>query len=147
MSDDEKCHPAEWCVHYRGISDRKGGFVDSCHAGVSYSAWRTKETRPHQPCFLDKSGNSKPNALPCEKLRRPTPDEIAANEKSWERRKNNLVAALTVIAPWRKANKGKSASDVIECPICKGRLHLAIAASNGHVHANCDTAGCVSWME
>ena len=34
------------------------------------------------------------------------------------------------------------------CPICNsGSLHYSIAASNGHIHARCDTEKCISWME
>ena len=51
------------------------------------------------------------------------------------------------IADWRKAHKGKSASEVVECPACNGKLHLSISSYNGHVHGKCETAGCVSWME
>lgn len=39
------------------------------------------------------------------------------------------------------------APEVVECPACKGRLHLSIAAYNGHVHGKCETDGCVAWME
>lgn len=50
-----------------------------------------------------------------------------------------------VVAEWRKKPWGKR--EVIECPACKGKLHLSQASSNGHVHGQCETAGCVSWME
>jgi len=37
---------------------------------------------------------------------------------------------------------------VIDCPACGGRntLHFMVAY-NGHVRAQCATAGCVEWME
>lgn len=35
----------------------------------------------------------------------------------------------------------------IECPICKGRLYIRQASHNGHVWGQCETEGCVSWME
>lgn len=34
----------------------------------------------------------------------------------------------------------------IECPICSKKLGYLIA-SNGHVHAKCETKHCLSWME
>ena len=37
--------------------------------------------------------------------------------------------------------------DMVECPVCKGKLHLSHAAVNGHVWGKCETAGCVEWME
>lgn len=34
------------------------------------------------------------------------------------------------------------------CPICKtGRLQYQRSSHNGHVHAQCSIAGCVSWRE
>jgi hypothetical protein len=64
-------HAARWCIHFRSIPDH-----DTCAVGVRYSAFGTFQTRP---CFLDETGASKPGAVPCEKLRRPTPKEIAAH--------------------------------------------------------------------
>ena len=41
-----------------------------------------------------------------------------------------------------------SVSGVINCPVCnvENSLNFAIS-SNGHIHARCDTKGCVIWME
>ncbi len=59
---------------------------------------------------------------------------------------NRMRIVGPVVAAWRKKPpRGKT--EIIECPICKGRLHLSQAASNGHVHGKCETEGCVSWME
>lgn len=58
-----------------------------------------------------------------------------------------IAVALKGIADWRKQHKGKSHAEVVECPVCKGRLHLTIAACNGHVHGRCETDSCVAWME
>lgn len=33
-----------------------------------------------------------------------------------------------------------------ECPVCKGTLVWRMA-SNKHIHARCETVGCVAWME
>lgn len=143
----DPAYAAGWCIHYRGITGSRGESVTTCEKGISYECWRTKETAPHQPCFLDDKGHSKPGALYCQELRRPTPEEISAHETWAEDRMNRTIAVMNGIAGWRKAHKGKSASEVVECPACKGRLHLSIAAYNGHVHGRCETEGCVSWME
>lgn len=136
-------YAAGWCIHYRGITGARGERVTSCEVGVEY------DTLPkgRQPCFLTKAGESKPDAGPCEKLRRPTSDEIAEHEKWLGERMEKQIAVMNGIAAWRKAHKGRSAQEVVECPACKGRLHLSIAAYNGHVHGRCETDGCVSWME
>lgn len=140
-------YAAGWCIHYRYNRDVKKDQPDTCEAGVDYKRWRGV-THASQPCFLDdKTGESKPNALPCEHLRRPTAEEIALHEEWRKARMNRMAVVMTAITPWRKAHKGKSAHEVVECPICKGRLHLSIAAYNGHIHGRCETADCVSWME
>lgn len=37
---------------------------------------------------------------------------------------------------------------VVECPICKGKLHFTRAINyNGHVHAMCETDHCLGWIE
>lgn len=64
-----------------------------------------------------------------------------------DKRLSVLGNVMRGIKPWRDAHKGKSAAEVVECPACNGRLHLSIAAYNGHVHGKCETPGCVSWME
>lgn len=141
-------YAAGWCIHYRYNHDRdlQGGKPDTCEAGVDYKTFEGTKF-PVRPCFLDKQGQSKPDALPCEHLRRPTPEEIAAHEKWLEFRMDKLGTVMRGIKPWRDAHKGRSAQEIVECPACKGRLHLSIAAYNGHVHGRCETDGCASWME
>lgn len=137
-----------WCIHYRApkIGNWGNGHVD-CEAGVLFATFDGTKF-DQRPCFLNKeTGESKMGALPCEHLRRPTHDEIAAHEEWVAARMNKFGVVMTGIRPWRDAHKGKSASEVVECPACSGRLHLSIAAYNGHVHGRCETAGCVSWME
>lgn len=141
-------YAAGWCVHYRynrGL--RQGDPNDTCEAGVNYATMR-EVNFDRRPCFLDKkTGKSEPDAMPCQFLRRPTTEEIALHEEWIEKRMDRMRIVQVGIADWRKAHKGKSASEVVECPACKGRLHLSISSYNGRVHGKCETAGCVSWME
>jgi len=140
-------YPAQWCIHYRGISDGRGGFNDSCEAGVKYERWKGIGF-DKQPCFLHKkTGESLAGAATCEHLRRPTKEEIALHEQWLRQRMDRMGVLMTGISPWRDAHKGKSAQEVIECPVCKGRLHVSIAAYNGHMRGRCETTDCVAWME
>jgi hypothetical protein len=139
---------AGWCIHYRAspafhMKDKPwicgaGVDIDEAWAGVSHSK---------QPCFLDDRGNSKPDAVPCAQLRRPTPEEIAEYEAWRTGRMEKLTTVLRGIADWRATHKGNSHYEIVECPACKGRLHLSITACNGHVHGQCETPDCVAWME
>lgn len=59
-----------------------------------------------------------------------------------------FLVALKVAGEWKVKPKPKEdRREVVECPICKGRLHLSQSAYNGHCHGRCETDGCVSWME
>lgn len=51
-------------------------------------------------------------------------------------------------ASLKKFGRGHGGADSIPCPACQtGRLYYRVASVNGHMHAKCDTEGCVSWME
>lgn len=130
-----------WCVHFRSMGEH-----ETCEAGVAYADFRGTAFAC-RPCFLTEKGESKAGALPCPSLRRPTPEEVAAHEAWIGARMERMRAVMVGIAPWRRAHKGRSAREVVACPACKGRLHLSIAAYNGHVHGRCETEGCVSWTE
>ena len=141
-------HRAGWCIHYCASPPHyKKDQSWICGAGVDMRKTWNGVKFDKRPCFLDDEGNSKLDAMPCEHLRRPTSEEIAEHEAWCEARMDNLRVVMIGISDWRKKHKGKSHAEVIECPACKGRLHLSIAAVNGHVHGKCETDGCVSWME
>ena len=38
-------------------------------------------------------------------------------------------------------------SGTIKCPACKGSLTWARDSSNGHLHGQCETDGCLRWMQ
>lgn len=135
-------YSGSWCIHFRDAFRHK-----TCEAGVEFAKFDDVKFGK-RPCFLIKeTGASKPDAAPCERLRRPTPDEIAAHDEWITARLNRISVVMLGIKPWRDAHKGQSAAEVIECPACKGRLHLSIAAYNGHVHGQCETPDCVRWVE
>jgi hypothetical protein len=143
-----------WCIHYRAGKGGGDPMPKTCEAGVEYASFRAENfnlTFAQQPCFLTKAGESKPDAVPCKHLRRPTPEEIKAHEGWLNARWDKMRVVMTAIDPWRqehqKANKG--GAQTIDCPACGGSktLSMTIAGVNGHVHAHCKTEGCVSWME
>lgn len=139
-------HRAGWCVHYRALMHH-----DTCAAGVNYAQLRGDTRGPAinlLPCFIDKPGEPPKERVKCEHFRAPTPEEIAEHKAWFDARMNKMAVVFEVIMPWRAKHKGKSHAEVIDCPACKtGRLHLSIAASNGHVHGQCTTPDCVHWME
>ena len=98
-------------------------------------------------CCIDggKRSEEEQRAL-CPKWQRATREQGEARFAEFQEGDRKFALVMPVVAAWRKKPpRGKR--EVIECPACKGRLHLSQAASNGHVHGQCETADCVSWME
>lgn len=147
------------CIHFNGVQN------DQCKRGVSYEVMWPKGPKP---CIqtLHKSARGgtylKPGevpatstpfpgadkAKPCPLYQEPTSEEVQADREESERWMQRTMAAIKVAGDWRV--KPKPATDryeVVECPVCNGRLHLSQSAYNGHVHGKCETEGCVSWME
>jgi len=49
-----------------------------------------------------------------------------------------------------KHGKTKPKKDIVgkvECPKCKGVLHYRISSYNGHIWGQCETSGCLAWMQ
>lgn len=147
------------CKHFNGIQN------SLCNRGVSYEVnWPNGP----KPCIrlLHKSArggtflqagevpaSSTPfpgadKAKPCPFYEEPTDEDVQAARKETERHWQKALAALKVAEEWRvKPIPSADRSEVVECPVCKGRLHLSQFAFNGHVHGKCETDDCVAWME
>jgi hypothetical protein len=158
------------CIHYTGIGMAKR--EDTCRAGVNYHAafdfssigvmlripcvqYRTlpahgrgtyiKAGEPTVRQEIDRRGHE---MIPCHLFREPTPEEVDADRKESDASIARTFAAISASASWRVRPKpDQDRAEVVECPVCKGRLHLFQSALNGHVHGKCETAGCVKWME
>ena len=83
----------------------------------------------------------------CEHFRAPTAEEIALHKQSDEDHRSLVMTVKSGITSWRVMHQGCSHSEIVECPACRGRLHLSIRAHNEHVQGSCETSGCVSWTE
>ncbi len=142
----EHGHPATWCVHYRSPNGQNGEEVKTCDAGVTYAFFHGVKF-DRRPCFLDTKGNSKPDAMACAHILRPTAEEIATHAKWVKERGQKVLAVIVAIEPLRKKYRGSGGAEVLACPGCAGKLRIVIARSNGHASAKCETPGCVEFME
>lgn len=149
------------CIHFNGTQNR------ACDAGVVYAeAFGTSPgSACRAPCIQEYKSSDvvdgkrvevwKPwerrgqEVMPCAKFQLPTPEEIAEGDAEFARHMDRMRLVMTAVKPWRTwSRKNRVAKqEVVECPACKGRLHLSQSAYNGHVWGNCETEGCVSWME
>jgi hypothetical protein len=131
---------AQWCVHYQGKSS------PTCKAGIRYA----DVTVPgdgfllrRRPCFADGAGE-------CTARVWPTQEELAEEKRRIDGVFANMTVARTSIVIHIKTQGmwKRNYGAVIVCPICGGNLHYTYAgAYNGHIHADCETPGCVEWME
>lgn len=127
------------CKHFRGIQH------DTCRAGLNARDITGGEAfgwTKRMPCFATNNAT----AL-CEKYEEPTTEELAKQEAEWERVFARMAKVRPIISELKSIYKDQSWAGTRECPICSGTLHLAISASNGHVHGRCETDGCLAWME
>ncbi len=144
--EDTIAFEMSYCQHYtpKTIFGWGGGKATGlCGAGVCY-AEVGGDTYKNKPC-IDGHKLPDPTAV-CPKWDRRTREQGIERYDLAEASMNRMRLVMPVVAEWRKKPpRGKSG--VIECPACKGKLHLSQASSNGHVHGRCETQGCVSWME
>lgn len=134
------------CKHFNGIQN------EACRAGVKYLDVAKDNPPPGVgrsfPCLLKYNHAG----ATCEQCDMPSPAELAEEErehkKMMEDMRNARAAIVAHLGPWKRG-KVNSARGRIDCPVCGARQGLAFsrAGYNGHVHAQCSTAGCVNWME
>jgi uncharacterized protein YbaR (Trm112 family) len=120
------------CVQFRELpAHRRGTFVKPGEATV-----REEIDRPGQ------------EMIPCMLYQEPTAEEVEeSRHKTAEALEKHLIAGQ-VASKWRVSPKPtQDRHEVVECPVCKGKLHLSQSAYNGHVSGKCETANCVSWIE
>lgn len=134
----------QYCQHYK---NGKGADM-VCTAGVDLKMFQRVATGDRQikwgPCI---EGHKLPDPTAhCSHWVRRTREHAEKRADSVEQAIVRIEILDPVLSAWRKKLPiGKS--EVIECPVCKGRLHLSQAAYNGHVRGQCETKDCVSWIE
>jgi hypothetical protein len=83
----------------------------------------------------------------CHKREFPTDEECAESDRQMELFMKRLELVDPVIGKLKDQHRGKSWQGQIECPACKGRMYVGIAGCNGHAQVNCETEGCVQFIE
>lgn len=128
------------CSHFNGVQN------NHCEAGVEYSTL-TADGEHCLPCLGRTLGGTKPLAE-CPKFQKQTPEEIEARKKEIQEAMARMVATFPWIASVKaRYPRGKGGSGKDACPICRGTIHYSVAAYNGHMHAQCETKGCVNFIE
>ena len=168
--EERIAHEMMYCQHYdpSGITMIGGKKPHGhCKAGVVYLDQFGRAPKDEPSSLLDgryyesagifkriccTSGNERSQ----EEQIAACPKWLRRTREHGEQRDDEINAALErmriaskVVGPWRTWTKTNRVAkkEVIECPVCKGRLHLDQSAYNGHVWGKCETEGCLSWME
>lgn len=146
------------CKHFTGL--RMGH--DLCSRGVAYAQFE-----PGIPCikFIEKSARGgtyiragetpverkpwpNPSAKACPFYAEPTTEQVEADRRESDAALQRAMAGLKAVAAWKVRPKpALDRSEVIECPVCNGRLHVTQSAYNGHASARCETERCVHFVE
>lgn len=137
-----------YCAHYKPVHGNV--FADYCSLGCGASAAMDRGREAGDPNMTPCIGGHKAkDALAlCPKWERRSIEHAEARAKAIEDMMERMAIVGPVVAQWRIQPKPEhDRREIIECPKCKGRLHLSQASCNGHVHGHCQTEGCVSWME
>lgn len=130
---------ARKCVHFSGISEKQ------CKVGVAYETVRDSTTSPYNfACFKENV------YIPCEQRCFPTDKAVAAEVAAIEEHSTRTIKAMFAArqdADVKGFGKGSGGFGEINCPCCiGGTLRYSVAAYNGHMHGQCTTPDCVSWM-
>lgn len=129
------------CKHYDG---RAILFGKTCRAGinprVSFCDGKSFGMIKRIPCL--KTNTDAPR---CHLAEFPTREEVAAADAAFEEQVNDFLQHMPVARAAMIATK--SDGGCIDCPKCGKGLRWTKARCNGHIHAKCDTEGCLSWME
>lgn len=133
-----------YCVHYKPkLGSLKS---DYCAIGRGASAMMQKAHElglPDGPCI---GGHAIDATAVCAKWERRSLESAEKQADSIERLMRRMTVVMPVINDWRKKLPfGKE--EVIECPECRGRLHLVQSNYNAHVRARCETDNCVNFIE
>lgn len=145
---------ADICKYFIGH-----GMPTHCAAGVCYKDVTPRPNDPgttfRAPCRLPTSWKSpefKRNSAEeiqgaCDKREFPTAEECIQSEKEMDAFMDRLRIIDPVMGKLKKEHRGNGFSGVIECPSCKGKMHVSIASTNGHARVNCETEGCCQFIE
>ena len=136
------------CKHYNGRDLFNGSTGGKCRADVDpiYSfcggdrfGWVKKV-----PCLR----TNETTAI-CPAAEYPTKEEAEQSARDFEAYVDQFVKNLSVVRPAIEQQHKETGewSGSIECPECTKPLHWSKAKCNGHIHAACETEGCLSWME
>ena len=124
------------CKYFNGISKGCAVGIDiRKFVGGPDLGWCTR-----MPCL-------KKNNVTCSDYTDYTDAELATIEQEFKQMEDRFIRVGPIVANIKEKHKGENWSGTVECPVCKGKLHLKHTGYNSHVWGKCETENCLSWME
>ena len=128
------------CVHFNGIQHNE------CEAGVNYHGLLGDKPG----CFAAMPCHSE-GTVECPKRTLRNREEAEAEYRGREEMFARSLNAINAAHEHARANglgKDHGGYGELPCPACEeGTLRYSVASYNGHMHGQCTTPKCVSWME
>ena len=124
------------CKHFTGLMPK------NCDVGIDYDTVKVSAppAPPRWPCMYDGVD------IPCALRVHWTNEDLDKQDAEYKVMFSNMVAARAAIVEFTQGKRGISGK--IDCPNCEGgKLSFSVAHGNGHIHAQCSTEGCTSWIE
>lgn len=160
------------CIHFAGIDMGPRYKEACCKAGVNYfdtfngrrvgmfnrmpcvefrelpAHGRGTQIKHGEPTISKEIDRKGETVIPCPLRQEPTDEQVKAYRLDQDQWLEKTFGALRIAAKWRVAPKPEhDRAEVVECPVCHGKLHLFQSSHNGHTSGKCETEGCVSWIE
>lgn len=147
------------CKHYNGNWHNTHCLAGVCYKDVTTGTDKEPGSAFRKPCvdwdvtgwgcepMTDSQRVEWERRGTCDKREEPSDEEIKAFDERMDLHFKKVELVTKFLLPLRREHKGKGYVGVLECPACKGILHVNIASINGHARVMCETEDCVRWME
>jgi hypothetical protein len=143
-------HKAGTCIHFNGIQNK------TCDAGIAYDSLNFPDGKTHTrilPCLQrlanEASQRTRKPIAECPQRLEPTAQQIAESAAEVKAAIARDLKIVPLVNSLKIQHKGKGYRGLHDCPGCGGKqtLHISLASSNNHSRGQCETAGCVAWIE
>jgi len=118
------------CIYFNGTVNKK------CEKGIEYE---TVMSHSVLPCLWEGAD------MKCSMREYKTQAQIDEEDREFAVMLTNMFTVRKEITD--KTEGKRNVQGFINCPVCHvGKVGYSVAY-NGHIHATCTTAKCVSWIE
>jgi hypothetical protein len=138
------------CIHFTGIMDEccKAGINYRHHVGGPRNGWACR-----LPCRPSGHFTKPDQIVPCAQAEPISAEEVIRLKAESDTEVGEFLDRFHLARPLIEALRaeyretGRALQQTVKCPACGGSLTLGISTVNGHTRGQCETKGCLSWIE